>query len=182
MYGNETANTLARNRGFPSPGGWAITTLVEQQSKPERVLLAMLKARDGCIMKQNMSLALYTDVAASFYERVFFKTELGFYTNKDTQHPEYLRQLALETIHKIPCDVLQIYTDSSMAVGAVSGSGIFIKNGNSIKIYSSNDEFGKITLSSAFGENVEAKLIKTAIALDNNSLNHPMDCLVPDHR
>ncbi|GFW98866.1 transposon Ty3-I Gag-Pol polyprotein [Trichonephila clavipes] len=43
---------------------------------------------------------------------------------------------------------------------------------------SSNDEFGKITLSSAFGENVEAKLIKTAIALDNNSLNHPMDCLV----
>ncbi|GFS74471.1 transposon Ty3-I Gag-Pol polyprotein [Trichonephila clavipes] len=44
--------------------------------------------------------------------------------------------------------------------------------------YSSNDEFGKITLSSAFGENVEAKLIKTAIALDNNSLNHPMDCLV----
>ncbi|GFV38535.1 hypothetical protein TNCV_2221141, partial [Trichonephila clavipes] len=40
------------------------------------------------------------------------------------------------------------------------------------------DEFGKITLSSAFGENVEAKLIKTAIALDNNSLNHPMDCLV----
>ncbi|GFS64106.1 retrovirus-related Pol polyprotein from transposon 17.6 [Trichonephila clavipes] len=44
--------------------------------------------------------------------------------------------------------------------------------------YSSNDEFGKITLSSAFGENVEEKLIKTAIALDNNSLNHPMDCLV----
>ncbi|GFT40775.1 integrase catalytic domain-containing protein [Trichonephila clavipes] len=43
---------------------------------------------------------------------------------------------------------------------------------------SSNDEFGKIILSSAFGENVEAKLIKTAIALDNNSLNHPMDCLV----
>ncbi|GFY29327.1 hypothetical protein TNCV_4724551 [Trichonephila clavipes] len=36
----------------------------------------------------------------------------------------------------------------------------------------------KGTTSSAFGENVEAKLIKTAIALDNNSLNHPMDCLV----
>ncbi|GFQ88932.1 uncharacterized protein TNCT_219861, partial [Trichonephila clavata] len=42
----------------------------------------------------------------------------------------------------------------------------------------SNDEFGKITLSSAFGENVEAKLIKTSITLDKNSLNHPMDCLV----
>ncbi|GFR22973.1 uncharacterized protein TNCT_722631 [Trichonephila clavata] len=44
--------------------------------------------------------------------------------------------------------------------------------------HNSNDEFGKITLSSAFGENVEAKLIKTSITLDNNSLNHPMDCLV----
>ncbi|GFT86948.1 integrase catalytic domain-containing protein [Trichonephila clavipes] len=47
-----------------------------------------------------------------------------------------------------------------------------------VELGSSNDEFGKIILSSAFGENVEAKLIKTAIALDNNSLNHPMDCLV----
>ncbi|GFR10826.1 retrovirus-related Pol polyprotein from transposon 17.6, partial [Trichonephila clavata] len=42
----------------------------------------------------------------------------------------------------------------------------------------SNDEFEKITLSSAFGENVEAELIKTSITLDNDSLNHPMDCLV----
>ncbi|GFQ79858.1 retrovirus-related Pol polyprotein from transposon 17.6 [Trichonephila clavata] len=46
------------------------------------------------------------------------------------------------------------------------------KDGNS------NDEFEKITLSSAFGENVEAELIKTSITLDNDSLNHPMDCLV----
>ncbi|GFW78970.1 retrovirus-related Pol polyprotein from transposon opus [Trichonephila clavipes] len=44
--------------------------------------------------------------------------------------------------------------------------------------YNCNDECGKIILSSAFGENVEAKLIKTTIALDNNFLNHPMDCLV----
>ncbi|GFR04395.1 hypothetical protein TNCT_164061 [Trichonephila clavata] len=46
------------------------------------------------------------------------------------------------------------------------------------EINNCNDEFGKITLSSTFGENVEAKLIKTSITLDNNSLNHPMDCLV----
>ncbi|GFV46054.1 retrovirus-related Pol polyprotein from transposon 17.6 [Trichonephila clavipes] len=58
-----------------------------------------------------------------------------------------------------------------------SGTQIFICNSDTFPD-SSNDEFGKITLSSAFGENVEAKLIKTAIALDNNSLNHPMDCLV----
>ncbi|GFX80515.1 hypothetical protein TNCV_5115161 [Trichonephila clavipes] len=58
-----------------------------------------------------------------------------------------------------------------------SGTQIFICNSDTFPD-SSNDEFGKITLSSAFGENVEAKLIKTAIALDNNSWNHPMDCLV----
>ncbi|GFT70898.1 retrovirus-related Pol polyprotein from transposon 17.6 [Trichonephila clavipes] len=58
-----------------------------------------------------------------------------------------------------------------------SGTQIFICNSDTFPD-SSNDEFGKITLNSAFGENVEAKLIKTAIALDNNSLNHPMDCLV----
>ncbi|GFU07811.1 retrovirus-related Pol polyprotein from transposon 17.6 [Trichonephila clavipes] len=58
-----------------------------------------------------------------------------------------------------------------------SGTQIFICNSDTFPD-SSNDEFGKTTLSSAFRENVEAKLIKTAIALDNNSLNHPMDCLV----
>ncbi|GFR13650.1 uncharacterized protein TNCT_439891 [Trichonephila clavata] len=58
-----------------------------------------------------------------------------------------------------------------------SGTQIFICNSN-IFPDNSNDEFGKITLSSAFGENVEAKLIKTSIALGNNSLSHPMDCLV----
>ncbi|GFY18267.1 uncharacterized protein TNCV_2046731 [Trichonephila clavipes] len=58
-----------------------------------------------------------------------------------------------------------------------SGTQIFICNSETFPD-NCNDEFGKITLSSACGENVEAKLIKTAIALDNNSLNHPMDCLV----
>ncbi|GFV77275.1 hypothetical protein TNCV_445051 [Trichonephila clavipes] len=75
---------------------------------------------------QYAFLARCTDVAASFYERVFFNTELSSYNHKDTQHPEYLKQLALETIHKAPCDALQIYTDGSMRVGVVSGSGIFI--------------------------------------------------------
>ncbi|GFY34401.1 transposon Ty3-I Gag-Pol polyprotein [Trichonephila clavipes] len=67
-----------------------------------------------------------------------------------------------------------------------SGTQIFICNSDTFPD-NSNDEFGKNTLSSAFGENVEAKLIKTAIALDNNSLNHPMaitdklnaDALIP---
>ncbi|GFV05412.1 gag-Pol polyprotein [Trichonephila clavipes] len=47
---------------------------------------------------------------------------------------------------------------------------------NNSKQNNCNNEFGKIT--GEIGENVEAKQIKTAIALDNNSLNHPMDSLV----
>ncbi|GFU54139.1 hypothetical protein TNCV_3618011 [Trichonephila clavipes] len=68
-----------------------------------------------------------TDAAASFYERVFFKTELSSYTKKSTQQLEYFRHLALETIHKIPCDVLQIYIDGIMGVSAVSGIAIRVK-------------------------------------------------------
>ncbi|PRD29948.1 UNVERIFIED_CONTAM: hypothetical protein NCL1_27868 [Trichonephila clavipes] len=57
---------------------------------------------------EYVSHASYMDVTASFYEQVFFMIELSSYTNKGTQHTEYLRQLALETIHQIPCDDLQI--------------------------------------------------------------------------
>ncbi|GFV69946.1 uncharacterized protein TNCV_1983131 [Trichonephila clavipes] len=70
------------------------------------------------------------------------KSELFSYTNKSTQHPEYLRQLALETIQKISCDVLQIYTDgSNMGVGIVTSSRIFIKKGNCIRICKRNPDY-----------------------------------------
>ncbi|GFV16678.1 hypothetical protein TNCV_4418651 [Trichonephila clavipes] len=46
----------------------------------------------------------------------------------------YLRQFALDTIQKVPCDALQIYADGSMGVGAVSGSENFILKGNGIRI------------------------------------------------
>ncbi|GFY06235.1 uncharacterized protein TNCV_2680291 [Trichonephila clavipes] len=71
----------------------------------------------------------------------FFKTELSSDTNKGTQHPAYLRQLALETIYKIPCEELQTYTDAIVGVGAVSGSEIFIKKGNSVKICKRNPDY-----------------------------------------
>ncbi|PRD31434.1 UNVERIFIED_CONTAM: hypothetical protein NCL1_23570 [Trichonephila clavipes] len=58
-----------------------------------------------------------------------------------TQHPEYLRQLAWETIYKVPCDALQIYTDGSMGVGTVLGSGIFIKKGNGTRICKRNPDY-----------------------------------------
>ncbi|GBM68982.1 hypothetical protein AVEN_158806-1 [Araneus ventricosus] len=43
----------------------------------------------------------------------FFRTELLTHTNKSSQHPEYLRQAALEVINNIPIEVTLIYTDDS---------------------------------------------------------------------
>ncbi|GFR31241.1 integrase catalytic domain-containing protein [Trichonephila clavata] len=58
-----------------------------------------------------------------------------------------------------------------------SGTQVFVCNSD-IFPDNCNDEFRKITLRSAFRENVDAKLIKTSMALDNYSLNFPIDCLV----
>ncbi|GFX50646.1 RNase H domain-containing protein [Trichonephila clavipes] len=55
---------------------------------------------------------------------------------------EYLRQLVLETTHKTPCDVLlHIYIDGSMGVVTVSGSGIFNKKGNGVRICKTNLDY-----------------------------------------
>ncbi|GFX23534.1 RNase H domain-containing protein [Trichonephila clavipes] len=43
--------------------------------------------------------------------RVHFKPEMGDHTSKNQDPPEYLRQLALEIIDKIPAAAMQIYTD-----------------------------------------------------------------------
>ncbi|GFS74046.1 hypothetical protein TNCV_2943261 [Trichonephila clavipes] len=61
-----------------------------------------------------VSLGCCTDVAASFHKRAFLKTELSSSINKCNHQSVSYRQLALETFHKIPCDVLQIYCDGSM--------------------------------------------------------------------
>ncbi|GFY33341.1 uncharacterized protein TNCV_1897931 [Trichonephila clavipes] len=81
------------------------------------------------------------NVAASFYERIFFKTEYLRLFKKCTQLPQYVRRIALEAIHKISCDVLQSNTDDRMGVGAVSSSGIFIKKGHGIKICQRNPDY-----------------------------------------
>ncbi|GFY15932.1 uncharacterized protein TNCV_1285771 [Trichonephila clavipes] len=96
---------------------------------------------------EYVSLACCMDVAASFYERIFVKTEFSSYTNKGAQHPQYLRQLALETSHKIQSKVLQICSDDSMDVGAVSGRGPFIKKGKDIRICERNPDCTLLTLS-----------------------------------
>ncbi|GBN07572.1 hypothetical protein AVEN_6546-1 [Araneus ventricosus] len=43
---------------------------------------------------------------------VFLYTELLTHTNKSSQHPEYLRQAALEVINNIPIEATLIYTDA----------------------------------------------------------------------
>ncbi|GFX53774.1 putative RNA-directed DNA polymerase from transposon BS [Trichonephila clavipes] len=62
--------------------------------------------------------------------RVHFKPEMGAHTSKNQDPPEYLRQLALEIINKIPATAMQIYTDGSKDEQNSCGSGIFIKAPN----------------------------------------------------
>ncbi|GFR03563.1 hypothetical protein TNCT_496861, partial [Trichonephila clavata] len=83
---------------------------------------------------QKDSPARCTDVAELVHERVFFNTKLDLYTNNRTDNREYLTQIALDIINKVPCDALQICTDSSMGVSAASESGVFLKKGNGIEI------------------------------------------------
>ncbi|GFV94007.1 putative RNA-directed DNA polymerase from transposon BS [Trichonephila clavipes] len=55
---------------------------------------------------------------------------MGAHTSKNQDPPEYLRQLALEIINKIPATAMQIYTDGSKDDQNSCGSGIFIKAPN----------------------------------------------------
>ncbi|GBO16223.1 hypothetical protein AVEN_255583-1 [Araneus ventricosus] len=57
---------------------------------------------------------------------VFFHTELLTHTNKSSQHPEYLRQAALEVINNIPIEATLIYTDGSKNEIGHTGSGVFL--------------------------------------------------------
>ncbi|GFW14707.1 hypothetical protein TNCV_1561701 [Trichonephila clavipes] len=55
--------------------------------------------------------------------------------NKMSDHPELLKQLALEVIDGIPLDGVKIYTDGSEGDANTTGSGVLIeKLGHDIKI------------------------------------------------
>ncbi|GIY27906.1 hypothetical protein CEXT_716381 [Caerostris extrusa] len=90
----------------------------------------MLKVKVDCGMMLNMSLW-----AAAW--RLLHRFEIGYYLRpnyvltltKTRKHPDFLKQLALETIYKIPDDALQIYTDGNKGDGASSDSAVFIKKG-----------------------------------------------------
>ncbi|GBO03633.1 hypothetical protein AVEN_263582-1 [Araneus ventricosus] len=66
--------------------------------------------------------------------RVFFYTSSSIFpllthTNKSSQHPEYLRQAALEVINNIPIEATLIYTDGTKNEIGHTGSGVFVKRG-----------------------------------------------------
>ncbi|GFW03907.1 putative RNA-directed DNA polymerase from transposon BS [Trichonephila clavipes] len=84
--------------------------------------------------------------------RVHFKPEMGADTSKSQDPPEYLRQLALEIINKIPAAAMQIYTDGSKEDQNSCGSGIFIKAPNcSHNIKIRNPDFCSVFRSELIG-------------------------------
>ncbi|XP_015919049.1 uncharacterized protein [Parasteatoda tepidariorum] len=71
--------------------------------------------------------------------KVFFHTDLGTYTNKNLQVPDYLRLLAFKAISNIPKHAMKIFTDGSKNDLSQTGSGIFIEN-HSLKLSRRNPD------------------------------------------
>ncbi|XP_055932819.1 uncharacterized protein LOC129962845 [Argiope bruennichi] len=94
---------------------------------------------------------------------VYFHTELLTYTNKSSQHPEFLRQAALEVINNIPSEAVLIYTDGSKDENGHTGSGVVIKSGNEETFLSQrNPDF-----SSVFGSELIAIDMALGFSLDH---------------
>ncbi|GFX10383.1 putative RNA-directed DNA polymerase from transposon BS [Trichonephila clavipes] len=99
--------------------------------------------------------------------RVHFKSELGAHTSKNQDPPEYLRQLALEIINKIPATAMQIYTDGSKDEQNSCGSGIFIKAPNcSHNIKIRNSDFCSVFRSELIAIDEALRIIKTMTSPD----------------
>ncbi|GFT68858.1 RNase H domain-containing protein [Trichonephila clavipes] len=93
------------------------------------------------------------------------KWELILPKNQDP--PEYLRQLALEIINKIPAAAMQIFTDGSKDDRNSCGSGIFIKAPNcyhNIKIR--NPGFCSVFRSELIAIDEALRIIKTVTSSD----------------
>ena len=82
---------------------------------------------------EHVSLSFCSNNAMTFCGRVFFETKLSTYIKKNTQHLEYLSQIAMEIIHYIPEDALQIYTEGSRRYISISGGRMFSKLGYDIR-------------------------------------------------
>ncbi|GFU67850.1 RNase H domain-containing protein [Trichonephila clavipes] len=93
---------------------------------------------------------------------------MGAHTSKKNQDPpEYLRQLALEIINKIPATAIQIYTDGSKDEQNSCGSGIFIKAPNcSHNIKIRNSTFVLFFRSELIAIDEALRIIKTMTSPD----------------
>ncbi|GFX34215.1 tubulin polyglutamylase TTLL4 [Trichonephila clavipes] len=92
---------------------------------------------------------------------------MGAHTSKNQDPPEYLRQLALEIINKIPATAMQIYTDGSKDEQNSCGSGIFIKAPNcSHNIKIRNSDFCSVFRSELIAIDEALRIIKTMTSPD----------------
>ncbi|GFX86336.1 putative RNA-directed DNA polymerase from transposon BS [Trichonephila clavipes] len=99
--------------------------------------------------------------------RVHFKPEMGAHTSKNQDPPEYLCQLALEIINKIPATAMQIYTDGSKDEQNSCGSGIFINAPNcSHNIKIRNSDFCSVFRSELIAIDEALRIIKTMTSPD----------------
>ncbi|GFT86484.1 putative RNA-directed DNA polymerase from transposon BS [Trichonephila clavipes] len=97
--------------------------------------------------------------------RVHFKPEMEAHTSKNQDPPEYLRQLALEIINKIPATA--IYADGSKDDQNSCGSGIFIKAPNcSHNIKIRNPDFCSVFRSELIAIDEALRIIKTVTSPD----------------
>lgn len=120
------------------------------------------------------------------FKTVHFHTELLYPIQKDADNPEFMRQIALETINNIPGDALQLYTDGSKSDQGHSGSGVFIKtpsttfsfkyrNSNSCSVFRA--ELIAIEKGLGFVENIAAPDFKSIWILTDSrsSIQHLSD-------
>ncbi|GFV12562.1 RNase H domain-containing protein [Trichonephila clavipes] len=92
---------------------------------------------------------------------------MGAHTSKNQDPPEYLRQLALEIINKIPATAMQIYTDGSKDEQNSCSSGIFIKAPNcSHNIKIRNSDFCSVFRSELIAIDEALRIIKTMTSPD----------------
>ncbi|GFU93566.1 uncharacterized protein TNCV_948081 [Trichonephila clavipes] len=97
-------------------------------------------------LAQNLSFNVEHHCLTSFInpvglQRVTFHYNIMPNVNKMSDHPELLKQLALEVIAGIPLDAAKIYTDGSKGETNTTGSGVLIElPGRVIKLQKRNSD------------------------------------------
>ncbi|GFR00453.1 hypothetical protein TNCT_492771 [Trichonephila clavata] len=61
------------------------------------------------------------------FSGVYFHTELHYPIKITNYSPDFVRQMALEILNHMPCDALQICTDSRQSGQSHNGSDVYTK-------------------------------------------------------